>query len=276
MIIDAHVHIATYSGKGTTLPGSMKLLREDMKNAGISHAIVIPDNIEHDPHIADLAKANRLIRPYRNFFLLGSPHIIGGSDGEVKKYGSLLISRKIFGIKLFPGHDPYTPADPRCFPYYELCQKYNAPVVVHTGENTEHLEVARYNDPKYIVTIARKYPRLRIIISHYFWPKLEYCYRVTRKVKNISFDIAGLADAEVIAKSGGRDAVRSVIRKTVTDRPEGVIFGSDWPMCSMKEHIELIKSLHLPRHLEQNIFWKNAIRHYGIPQPTSGHRVYTG
>lgn len=139
-----------------------------------------------------------------------------------------------------------------------------APVVFHTGENVGHPEVSQYNDPKHIVEIAKKYPKLSVVITHYFWPKIEYCYEVTKNTPNIYFELAGTADKEVLKKSGGVEKMRKILEMTVRDRPDKVIFGSDWPLCMIQDHIQLVKSLNIPIEHKENIFWRNAVKLYKL------------
>ncbi len=265
MIIDAHVHLSIYQGRGKSLKECLDILLTEMKKHGINYAIVIPDNIENDPNIAYLEVAMKLVKQTNNLFLLGSPQIIQRGNSEVGKYEQLLAQGIIKGIKFFPGHDPYFPIDERCLLYYEICQKLDVPVVFHTGENSSDPESAKYNDPKHIVEIAKKYPNLKIIITHYFFPKIEYCYEITKDVPNIYFELAGTADTEVLEKSGGIEKMRAVLTKTIYDRPNQVIFGTDWPMCSIEKHIALVKSLNLPENIEEGIFSKNAKTVYKLP-----------
>ncbi len=265
MIIDAHVHLSIYQGNGKSLEECLDSLLSEMKKNGVNYTIVIPDNIENDPNIADLEVAMKLVKQTDNLFLLGSPQIIQRGNSEVGKYEQLLAQGIIKGIKFFPGHDPYFPIDERCLLYYEICQKLDVPVVFHTGENSSDPESAKYNDPKHIVEIAKKYPNLKIIITHYFFPRIEYCYEITKDVPNIYFELAGTADDEVLEKSGGIEKMREVLRKTISDRPDKVIFGTDWPMCSIEKHIELVKSLHLTKAIESNILGENAKKVYKLP-----------
>src|SRR5687768_7470547 len=136
MIIDAHVHISTYTGKGSSLEECLDILLTEMRENGVDYAIVIPDNLEDDPKIAHLNKTLKLIQETDNLFALGSPQIIQRGSGEVGKYRELLSKGVIKGLKLFPGHDAYYPNDERCLPYYELLQELDYPVVIHTGENS--------------------------------------------------------------------------------------------------------------------------------------------
>jgi predicted TIM-barrel fold metal-dependent hydrolase len=211
-----------------------------------------------------LEKVIELIGDRKNLFILGSPQIMQRGSSELEKYQKLLEDGKIKGIKFFPGHDPYYPTDERCLPYYELCERLDVPVLFHTGENSGDSECAKWNDPKYIVEIAKKYPKLKVIITHYYWPKLDYCYEITKDVPNIYFELAALADAEVIEKSGGIEKIREVLEKTISDRPDKVIFGTDWPMCKIEDHIGLVRSLGIRVDVESGIFWENAMNAYKL------------
>lgn len=264
MKIDSHVHISIFENNAEDLKGAFAALIKNMEKNSIDYAIVIPDNIENSLDIADLEKARELIKGDSRFFLIGSPQIIQRGSSEVDKYRKLLEEGVIKGIKLFPGHDPYYPADEKCLPYYELCQNLNVPVLFHTGANSGDFDCSKWNDPKYIVEIAQKYPKLKLVIAHYFWPKLDYCYEITKDIANIYFDISGMADEEVLENSGGIDKMREVLSKTIKDRPDKVILGTDWPMCKVENHIDIVKSLNLDLETEKKIFSENAIKLYGL------------
>lgn len=264
MIIDSHVHISLYKDNAKTLRDAFDLFLQEMKKNGIGAAIIIPDNIEGSDSIADLDKAIELIGDRKNIFLLGSPQIIQRGSSELEKYQKLLEEGKIKGLKLFPGHDPYYPTDERCLPYYELCQSLDVPVLFHTGENSSDGDSAKWNDPKYIAEVARKYPKLKVIITHYYFPKMDYCYEITKDVPNVYFETAAMADEDVVEKSGGIEKVREILQKTIADRPDKIIFGTDWPMCKIEAHIELVKSLGLESKVEEDVFSGNSVEIYKL------------
>ncbi len=263
-MIDSHIHISIYNKNAVSLEDAFDLFLKEMEKNRIGLAIIIPDNIKGSNSIADLNKAIELIGERKNLFLLGSPQIIQRGSSELEKYKKLLEEGKIKGLKFFPGHDPYYPIDERCLPYYELCEKLDVPVLFHTGENSGDSKCAKWNDPKYIIEIAKKYPKLKVIITHYYWPKIDYCYEITKDVPNIYFETAAMADDEVVEKSGGIEKIREVLKKTIADRPNKVIFGTDWPMCKIEKHVELVRSLVLNKNIEEKIFSKNAIEIYKI------------
>lgn len=256
MIIDSHLHLPSVGDEKDYKKSKRKLLNK-MGEAGVDYAIVIPDNIEGSD-IGDLDTLLKLTKNEDRLFTLGVM--------DVKKQGSEWLQRlerelkkgQIRGIKIFPGHEPIYPTDKRYKPLYKLCQKYDCPLVIHTGPNVDDPEAAEYNDPKYIVKIAQEFPGLKIIIAHYFWPRPEYCYNITKGFDNIYFDTSALADKEVIAKTGEK-TIKRVLEKTIADSPRSVLFGTDFSMCSFEDHKDLINSLNISDKERKRVFWKNAV-----------------
>lgn len=256
MIIDSHVHIS-YVGKKKEFSRVRERLVLNMKRHKISYTIVIPDNLQNSK-CADLEKVIGLIKNEPRLYMVGTLKITDINKPNLDKIEKLYKKKIIRGFKIFPGHDPVYPTDRRWSPVYRLCQKYDFPLIIHTGINTEDEKCAKYNDPKYIVKIAKLYPKLKIIIAHYFWPKLDYCFSITNNINNIYFDTSGLADPEVVHASGGIGKIKEVLTKTIQRRSDGVIFGSDWPMCDTKKHIDLINSLRITREERDGVFYRNS------------------
>ena len=176
----------------------------------------------------------------------------------------MLRNRAIVGLKIFPGHDEHLPNDPRLNPFVELCMNYGAPFMVHTGWNSGNPEAAKWNDPKYIVELAGNYPQLKIIICHYFWPNIAYCYEITRGYENIYFDISGLADKE-IERETGRKTIKKYLEKTITNNPKSVLFGSDFGGSDLYSHIKLIESLNITNEIKKMVFWRNTVDLFLLP-----------
>jgi hypothetical protein len=265
MIIDVHTHISIYENNVSSLDEAYDLLCQMMNDTNVQYALVIPDNEDDVPTIAGFQRAQELTKENKRIFLIGSPQILGKATSELNFFRSLFENNTIYGLKFFCGHDDYYPNDERCMPYYELCQELGYPVVFHTGENSEDSECAKYNDPKYIVEVAQKFPKLKCVIAHFFWPKIDYCYDLTKNVPNIYFDLAGTADEEVITKSGGWEKMQSVLSQVVRDRPSNVIYGTDWPMCEVQRHMRMVEEIAPDEATRQKIFAHNAIRVYRLP-----------
>ena len=140
---------------------------------------------------------------------------------------------------------------------YLVYNHYERPVLL-----TESLKLAERlaheHKGMYFQVTEQKIENLKIIIAHYFWPELDYCFKITAGFDNIYFDTSALADLEIIQESGGLKKIREILTKTVRRRSNSILFGTDWPIGSFKKHIDLINSLPLSSGEKQNIFFRNA------------------
>ena len=262
MIIDSHLHISYLKKQKSFATIKLDLLNLMTKNK-VAYAIVIPDNVPN-PQCADLDQVSKLVKNEKKLFMMATLAITQINKTSVASIEIIFKKKEAVGFKIFPGHDPIYPTDERWLPIILLCQKYKLPFVIHTGINSGHLEVARYNDPKYIRNLALKFPKLKIIIAHYFWPKLDYCFEMTEGLTNVYFDTSALADPEVIKDSGGIKKIREILVKTIKRKPDSVIYGTDWPICSFEKHINLIKSLPISNELKKDIFFRNSLKLFPI------------
>jgi predicted TIM-barrel fold metal-dependent hydrolase len=257
MIIDSHLHLPSRR-EGKTLADSRQELLHELEECKVDYAIVIPDNVPVS-EIGSLDEVLDLVENERPLFVTGTINIRKDKEPHILKLDKLFRTERIVAVKIFPGHEPIYPTDKRLVPVYELCVKHNLPVVIHTGGQKQ----SKYNDPKFIVKIAEKHPKLKIVIAHYFFPRIEYCHDITRPYENIYFDTSGLADDEVIADTG-LQKIKKILAVTTQERPNNVVFGTDYAMCSIKKHIDLIESLPINEELRDRIFSRNSIELFNL------------
>jgi len=262
MIIDSHLHFA----QAKTYQEARELLLKELKLNKVDYAVVIPDNVPN-ASIPDLDTTLKMTKNDKNLLVMGTINILKEEKNIISKLDNLFKQEKIVGIKIFPGHDQHYPNDKRLIPVFELCIKHDLPLIIHTGQNAiDDPAPAKYNDPKYIVDVAKKYPKLKIVIAHYFWPKVDYCYKQTINFNNIYYDTSALADKEVI-KATGKQKIKEILEKTIKNKPDNVVYGSDYACCGMKAHIDLINSLDLSLTIKQKVFYKNAIKLFKLNLP---------
>lgn len=261
MLIDAHLHLPVLEGKHTYLQTKEKLLI-DLRSCQVDYAVLIPDNQPGSP-IGDVPACLELVKDSPQLFLLGTINLETQGEAWIQELGRLRAEKRIVGMKIFPGHDPIYPTDPRLGPVYDLCQSAGMPVMIHTGWNSDHPEVSQYNDPKYIVQVAERYPGLKIVIAHYFWPEVDYCFELTHGYAQIYYDTSGLADAEVV-EATGKEKIEAVLLKTLSKKPGSVLFGSDYDMCSISDHLRLVQSLPVSEAVKEGILWRDAVEVFGL------------
>jgi hypothetical protein len=264
MKIDCHLHLPVRAGL-SDLAAQNDFLLQSLKANDIDYGIVIPDNLKGSS-IGNLQQCLDLFKNENRIFLMPSIQILQEPVSNIDEFDSLLQSRKTAGLKIFPGHDEHYPNDARLKPFIALCLKYDKPFVVHTGWNSGNPGAAKWNDPKYIMEVADEYPKLKIVICHYFWPQMEYCYKITRGHENIFFDTSALADAEV-ENATGKELIKQILERTITDNPKSVLFGSDFGMCDLAAHVRLIDSLNISQKLKERIYYQNAIDVFKLEIP---------
>ena len=261
MKIDCHLHLPTFDGLESLEAKKNKLLI-DLKTNNIDRAIVIPDHIKGSS-IGDLDDCINLFKDQPNIYLMGTLNILKDDESIILKLDNLFQTNIIKAIKIFPGHDPHYPNDTRLNKVFDLCIKYDAPLVIHTGWNVGDSDVAKYNDPKYIVEVAKKYQNLKIVIAHYFWPQVDYCFEITKDYSNIYFDTSGLACSDV-EEITGKEKIKNVLEKTIALNSNKVLYGTDYGMCDMKKHLELIESLDIDQEIKEDIYYKNVIKLFNL------------
>lgn len=253
MIIDSHLHLPKRA-EGKTLADSKQELLRVLEECRVDYGIVIPDNVPSS-EIGSLDEVLSLVENGKHLFVMGTINIRKDKESHIQKLDRLFRTERIVAVKIFPGWEPIFPSDRRLTPVYELCVKHDLPIVIHTGGRKQ----GKYNDPKFIVKIADKHPKLKIVIAHYFFPRVEYCHNITRPYENIYFDTSGLADDEVIAVTG-LEKIKDTLTLTARERPNNVVFGTDYAGCSIRKHIDLIESLGLSNEFKEMIFFRNSIR----------------
>lgn len=261
-IIDSHLHLPVRNTLHSLDLQKDELLSE-LRSNSVKQGIVIPDNVD-DSSIGSLKQCIKLFSNSPNIYLLGTVNILGDNLEEKKvELEEYFKSKQIVGLKIFPGHDEHYPNDDRLEPFLALCIKYNKPLVIHTGENSGDSDCSKYNDPKHIIKVSKKYPDLKIIISHLFWPKVEYCVEITKDFPNISYDTSALEDEEVVLKTGANN-IKFCLEELINKYNKKVLFGSDYGMCSIEDHIQLINSLDISEDKRERVFSKNTVSLFGL------------
>lgn len=189
-------------------------------------------------------------------------------DEQLKEVEGFLKDHKAKGIKLYPGHDNFCMNDIRLEKVFDLCIKYDVPVVIHTEWNDDYYP--QYSHPFFISEIAQKYTSLRIVCCH-IWPgKVIESLKVTEKLDNVYYDVSSFAINDDYRKlypkvrfSTMEESIH-LLEEVVKRVPEKVMFGSDFGSLSISDHIEMVKKSKLTQQELNSLFNKTAKRVYKI------------
>ncbi len=137
-----------------------------------------------------------LAQSKKNLFVIGAINIEKDIQKQLERLEDLLKNKKIVGIKMYPAYQYFYPSDELVHPVAELCQKYDKPLVFHSGDvfDMEGKAILKYSHPIHVDALAVAYPNCKIIIAHFGFPYNLETANVVSKNKNVYTDISGTID----------------------------------------------------------------------------------
>ena len=97
---------------------------------------------------------------------------------------------KCKGVKYHPEYSNKRPDDKDVLPVFEkLTHKYKKPVLIHSWPYAEHGNESPCSHPRFIASLAEKFPSLRIIMGHMGGPEWESAIEIARPYQNLYLDI---------------------------------------------------------------------------------------
>ncbi len=258
-IIDAHCHIypekiaqkATdstnnfYGVPQSPFHGTTNELLEQSEVSGINKMLVQSvattekqvSSINH--FIADEVKKHP-----DKFIGFGTLH---PNSDDLKRDVDELISLGLLGVKLHPDIQNFKIDDYRCLKIYELCEKRNLPILMHTGDS-------RYDNsnPNRLLPVMEIYTDLTVIGAHFggysIWEE------ASKKLCNLPNLYVDTCSAFFALE---KEAALRIIRRYSAEK---VIFATDYPMWSQQDELNYILSLGLTDDELESIFSKNILK----------------
>lgn len=164
-----------------------------------------------------------------------------------------MISLGLKGVKLHPDIQRFKVDDFRCLKIYELCERDNIPVLMHTGDYRYD-----FSNPNRILPIMNIYTGLTLVGAHFGgWSVYEEACEKLKDLPNFYVDCSstfgfGYCD---------REKIRKLIYTYGTDR---VLFGTDYPMWKAEDELNILSSLDLSEEDMIKILAENAKKVFGI------------
>lgn len=185
--VDYHCHISiteyTDPANPTIISVSVEEFLADLDEAGIRKAIVLSDKRTSPEQVAAFIQK----APER---LIGFGYVnplFRHAEKELRRQREEL---GLFGLKLYPCSDSYSPDDPNAFEVYEVAQELDLPVLFHHAGMPESHDLLAHTDPAQIDVVAKNFPKMRIVLAHLGYPRVEETLYVLRKHKNVYADIS--------------------------------------------------------------------------------------
>ena len=261
MIIDSHTHIGKLpdSDYSESHQKNLNLILKEAKESGVDKLIIIA-GFDDDKFGPATETQLKLTEGIENIYTVAGVSIDYTKE-DLEKFEKWLKEKKIIGFKFYTGYQHFYPNDERCKAIYDLCIKYDVPVIFHMGDTlagTNFKPKIKYTHPLNIDEVAVDFDDLKIIIAHMGNPWLIDCAEVLYKNKNVYADISGLVVGNQLNTPYGemmKKRIKELINYTESFK---LLYGTDWPLCNMKPYIEFAKSLGLDESSTKKLFSENA------------------
>lgn len=273
MIVDCHVHLNNYEEQQVpTLDACLANLETAMRRNRVDMALVLTSYTVNPgrPSTRDVVQAIR-DKPWLK--------VVAGLDysqfsvDHLAELTEHVVSGAVCGLKLYPGYQPFYPADPRWIPAYEFAERHRLPVMIHTGDTYTPRGKLKFAHPLHVDDVAVDFPGVNFVICHLGNPWIRDCMEVVYKNANVYTDISGLT------LGAFEDRFEVYMRRQVQEmmlygvEPRSVLYGTDWPICGMDSYLEFMESLALPEKDRALIMSANAVRLFGLDARESMFRV---
>jgi predicted TIM-barrel fold metal-dependent hydrolase len=238
---------------------SFPKLREEMRSCGVRYGVVWGradlDPAQSTPHDEIAA----IVREHGDVFPAGFGGItirdglagaLAGVESAVQEYG-------LSGVTIEPGLSgmPSLRADDALlYPVYDLCQSLNT-ILAFTISTRMGSDLS-YSNPDAVDRVARDFPRLRIVISHAFWPWVEYSCGLAFRRRNVYLlpDLYGWS-------SPGYTKWIEAANTYLQDR---MLFGSAYPLMGTCDIVEAYQRLPYKQGVLEKVMYKNAAHLLGL------------
>jgi len=270
MIIDCHTHIGGFiDGKTEVINPTVEDLLRAMDESGVQMSLVISNSLTDldegltpDEAVREIRKFPERLRVIAHIDL---SHL--DEEGYIENLAELLEQKEVVGLKVYLGYQKCDLSDERLTPLFKACEQLNMPVMVHTGLLLVGVVGSGQEaHPREVGKAAEKYPNNIFIAAHFGNPWIEECAEVMAKYKNVYADLSGyFIEYEAITEKGKQELWNDMkIFKDACVGADRLLFGTDWPIYSQKEYVEVVKSLPFSPEELENILWKNAKKVFGL------------
>jgi predicted TIM-barrel fold metal-dependent hydrolase len=140
------------------------------------------------------------------------------------------------GLCICPAAQDFHPSDTRAMAVYERAAALKLPVIFYPGTHLSPKTKMEYARPHLLDEVARSFPNLKMVISHFGYPWVDEAIVLLGKHQNVYADIAGLLRRPWVAY----DALVRAHQFQVIDK---LLFGSDFPFTTAGECIETLYSI---------------------------------
>jgi predicted TIM-barrel fold metal-dependent hydrolase len=174
----------------------------------------------------------------------------------VKELQDSIESKGMSGASIDPYLAKIPANDAKYYPLYAKCCELDIPMVISTGPATlVPGAVMEHAAPRFIDSVARDFPELKIIISHGGYPWVQEAIMVAERNYNVFME---LSEYE---QHPGSEAY---VQAANTIIPDKILFASAHPGVDFRQAMNLYNELPFAADVRENIMYNNAAKVLGL------------
>ncbi len=166
-------------------------------------------------------------------------------------------------IKIYLGYAHRFAYDRAYRPVYKLAQRYQAPVVFHTGDPTSTRAKLKFADPLTIDEVAVDFSSVTFVIAHCGNPWIQSAAEVAYKNPNVVLECSAMMLGNLDKLPAEQVEIYMVdpiawLFGYIED-PSKLMFGSDWPLADIRSTVRATQRA-IPAEHWKAVFRDNAAR----------------
>lgn len=239
----------TVNGKGT-----VNDLMENSRNAGISGFLIlgVATNARQVPKVNEAIADDVKTARDAGFIAYGFAGMHQDTE-DFKKEIDYAESLGLCGVKLHPDIQGVDIDDERFMPLYSELEARNIPLYLHMGDDRAEY---RFSEPQKLAKILDKFPDLKVFAAHFGGYKAwDEAVRFLAGRKNVLYDTSSALWAMT------PEYAKYLIN---TFGVENILFGTDYPILSSSDYLDLFMKIDLSEEERCAILWDNAAKFFGI------------
>ena len=206
MVIDIHVHPAFFDPingddkkeelrhnelnihkNGTA---SLQHFFNKMNCAGIDMCALLPEDYSTSMQ-GEVLVSNKEIRKLVDLApdrFIGFASVDPHDPSALEKLEEAFAVLDLKGLKLHPARQHFHPDDKIMEPIYDLCEKYDRPIIFHCGLSFEAHATSKNCHPLDFEQLAERREKLRFSLAHFGWPWCRETAMLMLKYPNVYTD----------------------------------------------------------------------------------------
>ena len=181
----------------------------------------------------------------------------------VARYAEDLVNNpKVKGFKFHPPDQGFYPNDKRFYDIWEIIQASGKPALFHVGftvlgANTDGGSgiALDYGRQIYLDTLARDFPRMKVIAAHPGWRWEQELIGVVTHKKNLFVDTSGYL----------AEQLPELFQKAIGGRlQDKALFGTDFPYVDLEKALVSFDKMNFKQAVRDKLLFANAQTLFGV------------